>query len=129
MKIINKSRKIISIDGAAFLPGETMELSDAQSSHPAIKRYLAKGVVADAEAASNSAAVSDAERAKIAAEAIEQYKAEAQEAQEALAAEIKAVKSLKKDELITKALAMELDVSDSDTVETLREKIIAALSE
>ena len=36
--------------------------------------------------------------------------------------------SMKKDELLTKAAGMGLEVSDDDKVETLKEKIIAELS-
>ena len=43
-------------------------------------------------------------------------------------AEIKAVNTMKKDELLTKAAGMGLEVNDDDKVETLKEKIIAELS-
>ena len=75
--------------------------------------------------------ISDLEKARIEEEAIARYKAEQEKAEKAAAAkeaEIKAVNSMKKDELLTKAAGMELEVSDDDKVETLKEKIIAELS-
>ena len=42
--------------------------------------------------------------------------------------EIKAVKTMKKDDLLTKAVGMGLEVTDDDTVDTLKEKIVAELS-
>ena len=42
MKIINKSRKIISIGGMALLPGKTMELPKGVEKHPSILDYLKK---------------------------------------------------------------------------------------
>lgn len=133
MKVINKSRKIISIAGEPFLPGKDMELPAGIEKHPAIMDYMAKGIIVDADkaVATADAGISDLERAKIADEAIAQYKAE----QAALAAaqaereaEIKSVKTMKKDELCTKAAGMGIEVKDDDTVEVLREKIIAELS-
>lgn len=140
MKVINKSRKIIAINGEPFLPGTEMELPEGMEVHPSILEYLKKGVVADVNTPSAVAVpteISDFERAKIAEEAIAKYKAEQEEAalkaeQEKAAqreAEIKTVKYMKKDDLITKAMGMSLAVEDSDTVDILREKIIAALSE
>ena len=100
--------------------------------------YILGGVIIDAKSSvvapsSLSATISDAERAKIAEEAIAQYKAE-QEAIEAernakIAEEVKAVKSMKKADLITKAMGMGIVADDSDDVPELREKIIKALSE
>lgn len=133
MKIINKSRKIIGINGEPLLPGATVELPDGAESHPVIANYIKKGIVADAEKTSDkvdSGSISDFERAKIAEEAIAQYKKEQEEllaAQAAKEEEIKAVQSMKKADLQTKAVGMGLEVNDDDTVETLREKIIAAL--
>lgn len=140
MKIVNKSRKIIAINGEPLLPGATMELPKELVNHPSIKEYLAKGVVADALAAADAVSapgtISDEERAKIAEEAIAKYKAEQeaaanaeQKAQaDALAAEIKAVKKLKKEELVTKALGMGIAVDDGDTTDDLKDKIITALN-
>lgn len=135
MKIINKSRKIIGINGEPLLPGKDMVLPDGMEKNPCVADYLAKGIVADADKdTQNTAAdgVSDFERAKIAEEAIAKYKAE----QEALAAaqaekeaEIKAVKGMKKDDLLKKAAGMEIEVKDDDTAETVREKILAALEQ
>lgn len=135
MKIINKSRKIIGINGEPLLPGKDMVLPDGMEKNPCVADYLAKGIVADADNdTQNTAAdgVSDFERAKIAEEAIAKYKAE----QEALAAaqaekeaEIKAVKGMKKDDLLKKAAGMEIEVKDDDTEETVREKILAALEQ
>jgi len=134
MNIINKSRKIISINGEPFLPGQTMELEAGMEGNPVIAHYLKKGVIADADraaAAGASEGISDFGRAKIAEEAIARYKAEQEaiaKAQAEKKAEIEAVKSMKKDELLTKAASMGLEVTD-DKVDALREKIIAALNQ
>ena len=137
MKVVNKSRKIIAIDGEPLLPGKDMELPKGYDKHPAIVDYLKEGVLADAAkvSAGNSEAsggLSDLERAKIAEEAIAKYKAEQKalaEAQAAKEAEIKAVKTMKKAELLTKAVGMGLEIADNDGVEVLKEKIIAALEQ
>ena len=68
--------------------------------------------------------ISDLERAHIEEEAIAKYKAEQEKAAKAAAskeAEIKAVNTMKKDELLTKAAGMGLEVNDDDKVETLKE--------
>lgn len=134
MNIINNSRKIISINGEPFLPGATMDLNEGMETHPVIADYLKRGVIADTSKAVAPSAVStrisDFEKAKIAEEAIAKYKAEQEAAAQAKAekeAEIKAVKAMDKDALITKALGMGIDVSDSDTKDTLKEKIFKAL--
>lgn len=139
MDIINKSRKIIGINGEPLLPGATVKLPDGAESHPVIADYLAKGIVADVknDIPAAVAGISDFERAKIAEEAIAQYKkqqeeaavAEAKAAQEAKEAEIKVVQSMKKPELLLKAAGMGLDVKDDDKVEDLKEKIIAAINQ
>ena len=130
MKVINKSRKIISIAGEPFLPGKDMELPAGLENHPAIKDYMAKGIIIDAEkvVATAGAGLSDLERAKIAEEAIAQYKAE-QAALAAAQAEIKAVKAMKKDELLTKAAGMGIEVEDGETADSVREKVLAALNQ
>lgn len=134
MKIINKSRKIIGINGEPLLPGADLELSDGMENHPVIAYYLEKGIVVDSQNASTEqreAGISDLERAHIEEEAIARYKAEQEKVAKAAAskeAEIKAVNSMKKDELLTKAAGMGLEVKDDDKVETLKEKIIAELS-
>lgn len=134
MKVINKSRKIISIQGEPFLPGKDMELPAGFENHPVVKGYLEKGVLVDAANAVETAntGISDFEKAKIAEEAIAKYKAE----QEALAAaqaekeaEIKAVKGMKKDELLTKAAGMGIEVEDGETADSVREKVLAALNQ
>lgn len=126
MKIVNKSRKIIGINGEPLLPGAALELPEGMEKHPVIGYYLAKGVIADSEHASADG-ISDLEKARIEEGAIAKYKAE-QEAKTAKEAEIKAVKSMKKDDLFTKAAGMGLAVTDEDTVDTLKEKILAELS-
>ncbi|RHQ50907.1 hypothetical protein DWY37_03725 [Roseburia sp. AF25-13LB] len=134
MKIINKSRKIIGINGEPLLPGADLELPDGMENHPVIAYYLEKGIVVDSQNASTEqreAGISDLERAHIEEEAIARYKAEQEKVAKAAAskeAEIKAVNSMKKDELLTKAAGMGLEVKDDDKVETLKEKIIAELS-
>ena len=134
MKVINTSRKIISIAGEPFLPGKDMELPAGLENHPAIKDYMAKGIIVDAEkaVATAGAGISDLEKAKIAEEAVAQYIAK----QEALAAaqaereaEIKAVKAMKKDELLTKAAGMGIEVEDGETADSVREKVLAALNQ
>lgn len=134
MKIINKSRKIIGINGEPLLPGAELELPDGMENHPVIAYYLEKGIVADSQNASTEqekAGISDLERARIEEAAIAKYKAEQEKAAKAAAdkeAEIKAVNSMRKDELLNKAAGMGLEVNDDDKVETLKEKIIAELS-
>lgn len=136
MKVINKSRKIIAINNEALLPGKDMELLEGFEKHPSITNYLKKGVIADVNAAVTPSAISgdisDFERAKIAEEAIAKYKAEQEAAAAAKSekeAEIKAVKDMKKPELITKAMGMGIEANESDTVDVLKDKIITALSE
>jgi hypothetical protein len=85
--------------------------------------YIAKGILADADVVISSAAVDADEKARIEQEAVEKYKAEQAEKE----SEIKAVKSMKKDDLINKAIGMGLEVNDNNTVDELKEKIIAAL--
>lgn len=129
MKVTNKSRKIIAINGEPLLPGTDMELPESFQDHPSIIDYLKKGILVDSEKAAASSAgngISDFERAKIAEEAVSRYKEE-QAAIAAAQAEIKAVQSMKKPELLTKAAGMGLEVKDDDTVEILKEKILAAL--
>ena len=131
MKIINKSRKIIGINEEPLLPGAELELPDGMENHPVIAYYLERGIVADSQNASVekvNSGISDLEKARIEEEAIARYKAEQEKAAAAKEAEIKAVGSMKKDELLTKAAGMGLEVSDDDKVETLKEKIIAELS-
>lgn len=134
MKVINKSRKIIAIAGEPLLPSQEIELPLGFDSHPSIKDYLKRGIIADAAVIPSfiSGGIEEAEKARIAEEAIARYKAE----KEALAAEqaereaeIKAIKSMKKEGLLKKAASMGLDVKDDDAVEVVREKITAALTE
>lgn len=128
MEIINKSRKIIGINGEPLLPGEKMTLHNGLESHPSIKEYLAKVFLVDANKEKNASAdaVCDAEKEKIAAEAIEKYKAE-QEAMKVKQDEINAVKGMKKDELLKKAVAMGVEVKDDEKVEVIREQILEAI--
>lgn len=130
MKIINKSRKIIGINGEPLLPGADLELPEGMETHPVISYYLEKGIVVDSQnvSAEENAGISDLDRARIEEEAIAKYKAEQEEAAKAKEAEIKAVKTMKKDDLLTKAVGMGLEVTDDDTVDTLKEKIVAELS-
>lgn len=123
MKILNKSRKIIGINGEPLLPGCSMELPDGYENHPAILNYMDRGIVCDAD----KDAVGDIERARIAEEAIAKYKEE-QEKRAAVEAEIKSVKDMKKPELLKKAVGMGLEVGDDDTVDVLKEMIIAAIN-
>lgn len=130
MKIINKSRKIIGINGEPLLPGADLELPEGMETHPVISYYLDKGIVVDSQnvSAEENTGISDLDRARIEEEAIAKYKAEQENAAKAKEAEIKAVKTMKKDDLLTKAVGMGLEVTDDDTVDTLKEKIVAELS-
>lgn len=130
MKIINKSRKIIGINGEPLLPGADLELPEGMETHPVISYYLEKGIVIDSQnvSAEENTGISDLDRARIEEEAIAKYKAEQEKAAKAKEAEIKAVKTMKKDDLLTKAVGMGLEVTDDDTVDTLKEKIVAELS-
>ena len=129
MKIINKSRKIIGINGEPLLPGADLELPEGMETHPVISYYLEKGIVVDSQnvSAEENTGISDLDRARIEEEAIAKYKAEQENAAKAKEAEIKAVKTMKKDDLLTKAVGMGLEVTDDDTVDTLKEKIVAEL--
>ena len=130
MKIINKSRKIIGINGEPLLPGADLELPEGMETHPVISYYLEKGIVVDSQnvSAEENTGISDLDRARIEEEAIAKYKAEQEKAAKAKEAEIKAVKTMKKDDLLTKAVGMGLEVTDDDTVDTPKEKIVAELS-
>lgn len=130
MKIINKSRKIIGINGEPLLPGADLELPEGMETHPVISYYLQKGIVVDSQniSAEEKTGISDLEKARIEEEAIAKYKAEQEKAAKTKEAEIKAVKTMKKDDLLTKAVGMGLEVTDDDTVDTLKEKIVAELS-
>lgn len=130
MKIINKSRKIIGINGEPLLPGADLELPEGMETHPVISYYLQKGIVVDSQnvSAEEKTGISDLEKAHIEEEAIAKYKAEQEKAAKTKEAEIKAVKTMKKDDLLTKAVGMGLEVTDDDTVDTLKEKIGAELS-
>lgn len=130
MKIINKSRKIIGINGEPLLPGADLELPEGMETHPVISYYLEKGIVVDSQnvSAEENTGISDLDRARIEEEAIAKYKAEQEKAAKAKEAEIKAVKTMKKDDLLTKAVGMGLEVTDDDTVDTLKVKIVAELS-
>ena len=135
MKVINKSHKIIGIGGEPLLPGYAMELTGGQLENPVIAGFLESGILVDSSMdvpGSPSGGLSDFERQKIAEEAIAQYKREqeaAASAQAAKQAEIREVKNMKKDELLTKAAGMGLDVKDDDTVDTLKETILAVLNQ
>lgn len=135
MRVVNKSRKIIAIAGEPLLPGKDMELSDGYENHPSIADYMKSKVLVHADKTENSEAVcelSDEEKEKIAEEAVAKYKAE-QDAiiasQAAKDAEIKAVNKMKKDELVTKAMGMGIEVADSDTMEVVRGKILEQISQ
>lgn len=130
MKIINKSRKIIGINGEPLLPGADLELPEGMETHPVISYYLQKGIVVDSQnvSAEEKTGISDLEKARIEEETIAKYKAEQEKAAKTKEAEIKAVKTMKKDDLLTKAVGMGLEVTDDDTVDTLKEKIVAELS-
>lgn len=130
MKIINKSRKIIGINGEPLLPGADLELPEGMETHPVISYYLQKGIVVDSQnvSAEEKTGISDLEKARIEEAAIAKYKAEQEKAAKTKEAEIKAVKTMKKDDLLTKAVGMGLEVTDDDTVDTLKEKIVAELS-
>ena len=91
---------------------------------------MTKGVIVDADkvTASAGSGFSDIEKAQIAEAAIAQYKAE-QALQAEKEAAIKAVKSMKKDELLTKAAGMGIEVEDGETADSIKEKVLAALNQ
>ena len=82
MKIINKSRKIIGINGEPLLPGADLELPEGMETHPVISYYLQKGIVVDSQnvSAEEKTGISDLEKARIEEEAIAKYKAEQEKA-------------------------------------------------
>ena len=96
MKIINKSRKIIGINGEPLLPGADLELPEGMETHPVISYYLEKGIVVDSQnvSAEENTGISDLDRARIEEEAIAKYKAEQEKAAKAKEDEIKAVKTM-----------------------------------
>ena len=75
MKIINKSRKIIGINGEPLLPGADLELPEGMETHPVISYYLQKGIVVDSQnvSAEEKTGISDLEKARIEEEAIAKY--------------------------------------------------------
>ena len=85
MKIINKSRKIIGINGEPLLPGADLELPEGMETHPVISYYLEKGIVVDSQnvSAEENTGISDLDRARIEEEAIAKYKAEQEKAAKA----------------------------------------------
>ncbi len=133
MKIVNKSRKVIGINGEPLLPGYTMDLPECYEKHPAVLDYMKKGILVNANkdvSEEGSGGISDSERAMIAEEAVNKYKQEQDALKAAQAkkqAEIDAVKDMKKSELLLKAAGMGLEVKDNDTVDVLRGKILAKL--
>ena len=138
MAVINKSRKIIGIQGEPLLPGYRMELPEGYETHPSIIRYMENGVLADGkmDVAVAAGGISDLERRRIAEEAVAQYKklqekAAGQEAAEKMEKEnkIKAIRAMKKPELLTKAAGMGLEVADDDTLDVLKEKILEAIGQ
>lgn len=135
MRVTNISRKIISIFGKTLLPGENVKLDNVDESNPTIQFYLQTKVLAagNAEAAQPKGPdIGNAEREKIAREAVEKYKQEQEEYRkkaEEKENEIKAVKGMKKKEdLIKKAIGLGLEFADSDSADMLKEKIIHALN-
>lgn len=135
MRVINKSRKIIAINGEPLLPGNNMVLPEGMENHPSVKSYLAKGSLVDAanpEPIGSTGGISDDERARIAEEAIAKYKAEQEAAAKDQAekeAEVKAVNKMKKEELITKAMGMGIEISDSETADAIKSKILDQLNQ
>ena len=132
MKVINKSRKIIGINGEPLLPGAETELLAGQETHPVVKFYLEKGILVDTEDTSKKCDdISDLERVKIAEAAIAEYKAKQEAIVAAKAekeAEIKAVKSMKKEELQLKAAALGMEVADDIKAEELKAQILDILT-
>lgn len=135
MRVTNISRKIISIFGKTLLPGENVKLDNVDESNPTIQFYLQTKVLAvgNTEAAQPKGSdIGEAERKKIAREAVEKYKQEQEEYRkkaEEREDEIRAVKGMKKkDDLIKKAIGLGLEFADSDSADMLKEKIIHALN-
>lgn len=54
MKITNKSKKIIGMNGLSILPGETGECPKGYEDNPVIKKYIANGTFTVADNAEES---------------------------------------------------------------------------
>jgi len=137
MKVMNKSRKIIAIAEEPILPGEYMELPEGYDSHPSIAYYIKTGVLTDAEKISTenikaTETFSEDEKRKIAEAAVAKYKEEQEiltSIQTKRDSEIKAVKTMKKEELISKAMGMGIEIEDSDTADVIKGKILDKLNQ
>lgn len=131
MKVINKSRKIIGINGEPLLPGAEIELLAGQK-HIRLLSFTLKSILVDTEDTPKKCDdISDLERAKIAEAAIAEYKAKQEAIVAAKAekeAEIKAVKSMKKEELQLKAAALGMEVADDIKAEELKAQILDILT-
>ena len=133
MKVINKSRKVIGINGEPLLPGKTMDLPEGAEKHPAIADYLKKGILVDSAKADMtvSAVISDSEKARIAEEAIANYKAQQAELEAKRAAkeaEIKDAKGMNKGDLQLKAATMGIKFTDDTKAEDLKKLVVDALT-
>lgn len=129
----NVSTKIIGGLGDAFLPGTTVPYTEDLKKHPTVRFYIEKKILklVDHEQESEEvqdATISDEERKRIAEEAIAEYKKQLAE-NEAKKEAVAAIKSMKKAELETKAVELGVELTGSETVEQLKEKLISRISE
>lgn len=129
----NISTKIIGGLGDAFLPGTTVPYTEELKRHPAIRFYIEQKILklVDQENGTEEhqeTVVSDEEKKRIAEEAIAEYKKQLAES-EAKKEAIAAIKGMKKAELETKAVEFGVELTGSETVDQLKDKLIAHISE
>lgn len=101
MKLKNNSKHIICVAGEAILPGKTSENDVAET--PVIKRLVAKKQVEFVETKKTSELPDDPKTALIKS--------------------IKAMRSL--DKLKEKAAELGVEITEDDTADTLKEKLVA----
>lgn len=129
----NVSTKIIGGLGGAFLPGTTVPYTEELKKHPTVQFYIDKKILKlvsheqDVEEP-QATSISDEERRRIAEEAIAEYKKQL-EAEDAKKEAISVIKSMKKADLETKAVELGVELTGSETVEQLKDKLISRISE
>lgn len=121
MRIRNNSRKIIAIENQPLLPNETVEIEGSLEEHPELSFLFDSGMIVDVDAATH---ISHEDKMKI----IENAMAEVATKKKAYEEDVKAVAKMKKPELLIKAAGMGIEVSDDETADSIREKIVNALN-
>lgn len=121
MRIRNNSRKIIAIENQPLLPNETVEIEGSLEEHPELSFLFDSGMIVDVDKASG---ISDEVKNKI----IEDAMAGIEAKKKAYEEDVKAVSKMKKPELLIKAAGMGIEVSDDETADSIREKIVNALN-